>query len=89
MLMACKRSGVRIPIAPQVRQINRNLSRRFSALYSSKVQQRPHVSGRTPVRIRSPHGVSRWPALLSHATEQPRGQPKRHDLIDRGVKRSA
>jgi len=63
LLMACKRSGVRIPIDPQVRAINRNLSRRLSALYSSKVQQRPHISDRTPVRIRSPCGVSRWPAL--------------------------
>jgi hypothetical protein len=36
LVMAGKRSEVRIPIAPQVRAINRNLSRRFSALYSSK-----------------------------------------------------
>jgi hypothetical protein len=57
-------------------------------LYSSKVQQRRHISGRTPVRIRSRRGVSRWPALLLCATEQPCGQPKRHDLMERGVKRS-
>jgi hypothetical protein len=50
--MACKRSGVRIPIAPQVRETIRNPEPRLEGLYSSKVQQQ---RGRTSVRIRPPH----------------------------------
>jgi len=87
--MACKRSGVRIPLAPQVRAVIRYLSLRILELYSSKVQQRRRISSRTSVRIRSPHGVSRRLALLRHETDRPCGQPKRHDLLERGVKRSA
>jgi hypothetical protein len=87
--MACKRSGVRIPIAPQLMAVNRNLSRRFSALYSSKSQQRPHISGRTPVRIRSPLRSLSLAALLFRATEQPCGQPERLELIERGAERPA
>jgi hypothetical protein len=34
--MACKRSGVRIPIAPQVRTVNRNLGRRFLRCTAAK-----------------------------------------------------
>jgi hypothetical protein len=51
LLMACKRSGVRIPIAPQFRNTIRKKEPRIKAEYSSKVQQQ---ADRTPVRIRSP-----------------------------------
>jgi hypothetical protein len=55
--MACKRSGVRIPVAQQLIALIRNLRRRIAGLYSSKVQQRRRMSSRESVRIRSPHGA--------------------------------
>jgi hypothetical protein len=77
--MACKRSGVRIPVAPQVRALIRNLSLRIAELYSSKVQQRRRMSSRTSVRIRSPHGASRRLVVPGHETYRAVDQQKRHN----------
>ena len=63
--MACKRSGVRIPIAPQVRRTIRKNEPRVQTEYSSKVQQQ---ADRTPVRIRSAPAKLRSPDPVGHRT---------------------
>jgi len=45
LVMACKRPGVRVPLAPQFRDIIRNPEPRLQDLYSSKVPQREQCEG--------------------------------------------
>jgi hypothetical protein len=63
--MACKRSGVRIPIAPQVRQIIRtDRTARTAAQYSSAGP----AGSSAPVSVRSSPGAGRWPGCRQGKT---------------------